>query len=70
MEENDLMIEKLHHVLFTHYNVNEANALCRMITDSDMNLTTFKRNFTLIRYQQPKNTGDEKYINWIKSLSI
>ena len=70
MEENDLMVEKLYHVLFTHYNMNEANALCRMINDEDMDLTTFNRNFTMIRYQQPKNTDDEKYVNWLESLSI
>jgi hypothetical protein len=41
-----------------------------MINDEDMDLTTFKRNFTMIRYQQPKNTDDEKYVNWLESLSI
>ena len=69
MNENDFMIEKLYHVLYTHYNMNEANALCRMITDKDMDLTTFKRNFTTIQFQRPKNTY-EKYINWIESLSV
>ena len=69
MNENDFMIEKLYHVLYTHYNMNEANALCRMITDKDMDLTTFKRNFTMIQFQQPKNTY-VKYINWIESLSV
>ena len=42
----------------------------RNLSHKDMDLTTFKRNFTLIRYQQPKNTSDEKYINWLESLSI
>jgi hypothetical protein len=70
MKEKCLMDEKLYHVLYTHYNMSEANALCRMINDDAMNLATFKRNFTTIRFQQPKNTSDEKYINWIESLSV
>lgn len=67
-DEESQIYKKLYHVMYTHYTKDEADALCRMILGDGTDVGTFKRNFTTIRMQQPKNPTEEKYVNWVKEL--
>ena len=65
---NILEFQKLHHILSIRYNKDEVTAICKMIADDGMQMPNFKRNINLISYQQPKNTSDWKYVEWLKTL--
>ena len=66
---NELESEKVFELLERHYNLNEANALCRCIFNEDLKFGDFWNYIDRIDYiNRLDKTDDPEYIGWLESL--
>lgn len=51
------------------FNINESNAICRMVSDKDISYKDIISNINFMHEYNLRFDGDDKtYINWIETL--
>lgn len=66
---NELESEKVFELLGRHYNLNEANALCRCILNKNLEFGDFCEYLDKIECTNHMEESDNpKYIDWLESL--